>query len=422
MPEAKTPLGVATSADEAHAIGRFLPPGLDGLRRMLQETVASYSRDLDLMAASDRWRPGQSDPESYLPGDVPAMRATLAGSSLHLTAMVLRRLDVVRAMRTDLRDDLLELVEIHVACPMLVYEAAPFFVPGGLALAAASSDRPPAGLVDDLRLPFPMVWVVFGHDLELPDDMGWPEGTHFEVSPLVRDFAGPVIGAWRRNIAGALHDRDGALCGVAVFAGPGGVGLADEVVWTVSANPDPAMPPPQHLDRQRGALPGARSRALLAPVVENLALLVATTPWTDTPPELPGIGKPGSERWARSLQRAKARRALARGAGSGVRIVQAAPYRQDRPQASQSRQEGNGRPMPPHARRGHWRRSRVATRDAEGRIVGDVHGAHGTDWRYVGHWIPPTYIHPERAGGATQVWRLELPTGQSPEQPVDEAC
>ena len=76
--------------------------------------------------------------------------------------------------------------------------------------------------------------------------------------------------------------------------------------------------------------------------------------------------------------------------------------------------------MPPHARRGHWRRSRVATRDAEGRIVGDVHGAHGTDWRYVGHFIPPSFIHPERAGGATQVWRLELPTGQSPEQPDDE--
>lgn len=304
---------------------------------------------------------------------------------------------------------------------MLVYEAAPFFVPGALALAAAASDCPPAGLVDDLRLPFPMVWIVFGHDLELPLDMSWPEGTSFEIPARVRELAGPALGAWQRNIAGALHDRGGAICGVVVFAGEGGVGLADDVIWTVSANPDPAMPPPQHLDRQRGSLSGARSRALLAPVVENLAMLVATSPWTDTPPNVPGIGEPGSERWIRSLRRARARRLLDRGAGSGVRIVTAAASRPPggRPDG---RSAGSGRPMPPHARRGHWRRSRVATKDAEGRIVGDVHGTHGTDWRYVGHWIPPTYIHPERADAATQVWRIEMPTGRSPEPPDDETC
>ena len=75
--------------------------------------------------------------------------------------------------------------------------------------------------------------------------------------------------------------------------------------------------------------------------------------------------------------------------------------------------------MSPHARRGHWRRSRVATRDASGQIVGDVHGVHGTDWRYVGHWIAPTLVHPDRAMATTQVWRIEMPTGTSPEQPDD---
>ena len=274
----KTPLGTPTTPDEASAIGWFLPADLDGLRQMFGETVAACDRDITLMRAAQRWRPGQPDPDSYLPGDVPAMRATLAGTNLNVAAALLRRLGFDRATDPARYDDVVEVVESHVAASMLVYRAAPFFVPAGLALAAAASDRPPAGLVEDCRLPFESVWIVFGHDLELPVDMAWPTGTNFDIAPFVRELAAPAIGAWQRNIAGALNDRGGALCGVVVFAGPDGVGLADEVIWTVSANPDPAMPPPQHLDRQRGALIGARSRALLAPIVENLALLVATTP------------------------------------------------------------------------------------------------------------------------------------------------
>lgn len=413
----KTPLGTPTTPEEALDIGRLLPPGLDGLRKMFRSCVVRCDRDIALMRASDRWRPGQADPVAYLPGDVPAMRATLAGTNLNIAAALLRRLGFEAATSPELADDVLELVQLHVAAPMLVYEAAPFFVPAEVALAAAASDRPPAGLVEDLRLPFPAVWIVFDHDLELPADMAWPEGTHFGVTPFVREMAGSALGAWQRNMAGALHDRGGAICGVVVFAGADGVGLADEVVWTVSANPDPQMPPPQHLDRQRGSLPGARSRALLAPAIESLALLVSTTPWVDTDPRPPGIGEPGTQRWARSLQRSKARRALAQGAGSGVRIVQA---RATKPAGERSteRPAPSGREMPPHARRGHWRRSRVATRDAEGRIVGDVHGTHGVDWRYVGHWIPPTFINADRGGGATQVWRLELATKRSPDGPT----
>ena len=294
----KTALGTPTTPEEAYDIGRLLPPGLDGLRRLFRTCIERCDRDIALMRASDRWRPGQLDPEPYVPGDVPAMRATLAGTNLSVAAALLRRLGPERATSTELADDVLELVQLHVAAPMLVYEAAPSFVPAELALAVAASDRPPAGLVDDIRLPFPAVWIVFDHDLALPSDMAWPEGTPFGVAPLLRELAGPGLGAWQRSIAGGLHDRGGALCGVVVFAGADGVGLADEIVWTVSANPDPAMPPPQHLDRQRGSLPGARSRALLAPSIENLALLVAT-PWVDTPPRAPGIGEPGTERWAR---------------------------------------------------------------------------------------------------------------------------
>jgi len=421
--EPKTPLGTPRTADEALEIGRFLPAGLDGLRLAFNQVVQACDRDIKLMRASQRWRPGQADPESYVPGDVPAMRATLAGTNLNVAAAVLRKLGPTRATGPELAGDAIELVELHVAAPMLVYQAAPFFVSGELALAASASDRPPAGLVDDLCLPFPSVWIVFGHDLELPADMAWPAKTNFDIAPFVREMAGPAVGAWQRNIAGALHDRGGALCGVVVFAGPDGVGLADEVIWTVSANPDPGMPPPQDLDRQRGALVGARSRSLLAPIIDNLALLVATTPWVDTPAVVPGIGTPGSERWVRSLERSKAQRALLGGAGSGVRVVEVrsaarAPARGE-PHDHAGAGAGAGREVSPHARRGHWRRSRVATRGPDGQIVGDVHGEHGTDWRYVGHWIAPTLIHPDRAGGVMQVWRLEQPIERSAERPEE---
>ncbi len=167
----KTPLGTPTTPDEAHAVGRFLPPGLDGLRQMFRQTLERCDRDIIHMRASERWRPGQDDPASYLPGDVPAMRAILAGTNLNLTASLLRKLGLARATDPGRIEDVLEVVEMHVACPMLVYQAAPFFVPAELALAAAASDSPPAGLVEDLRLAFPAVWVVFGHDLELPADM-----------------------------------------------------------------------------------------------------------------------------------------------------------------------------------------------------------------------------------------------------------
>ena len=405
----RTPLGAPTTPEEAQAAIRFLPDDPRDFDQVLIQTFERSRRDLELMAAFDRWMPGQLDPSSYVPGDVPAMRATMSVTDLQIAGAI-REISTVRERKTERTAEMAELAPMHFVEPMLVYRAAPFFVAGELALAAGASDRPPAELVEDVRLPFPSVWIVFGHDLELPAEMSWPPHTSFEVHPLLEALAGPLIGAWKRNIAGALHDRGGVICGVVVFAGKGGVGLADEILWTVAANPDPDMPPPRHLDRQRGTVVGARSRALLSPVVENLALLVATSPWTDTPPTVPGIGEPGTGRWHRSLQRAKARRLLDAGAGSGVRIVRVAHHAGVGQRSEPAGSQEAHRQMPPHARRGHWRRSRVATRDAAGRLVGNVHGTHGTDWHYVGHWIPPTYIHAERADACTQVWRIEMPS------------
>lgn len=52
-----------------------------------------------------------------------------------------------------------------------------------------------------------------------------------------------------------------------------------------------------------------------------------------------------------------------------------------------------GRKLPPHIRSAHWHRFRVATRDAEGKIIGSRSGEKDVDWHYDLKWIPPTPVN-----------------------------
>lgn len=49
--------------------------------------------------------------------------------------------------------------------------------------------------------------------------------------------------------------------------------------------------------------------------------------------------------------------------------------------------------LPPHIRRAHWHRVRVATRDPSGHIVGNRYGEHGVDWDYQMRWFPPAPVN-----------------------------
>jgi hypothetical protein len=65
-------------------------------------------------------------------------------------------------------------------------------------------------------------------------------------------------------------------------------------------------------------------------------------------------------------------------------------------------------------RSGHWRGVRVATRDANGAIVGNAHGEHGVDWHYEPRFVADVFIHPELADqAAPQVWKLQVPVSES---------
>lgn len=55
------------------------------------------------------------------------------------------------------------------------------------------------------------------------------------------------------------------------------------------------------------------------------------------------------------------------------------------------------RVVPPHIRRAHWHRVRIATRDTAGRITGSTSGVQGVDWEYQLRWYPPTPVNTDEA-------------------------
>mgnify|MGYP000709090896 CR=1 FL=1 len=62
--------------------------------------------------------------------------------------------------------------------------------------------------------------------------------------------------------------------------------------------------------------------------------------------------------------------------------------------------------LPPHIRAAHFQRVRIATRDKNGQIVGDVHGVPETDWHYELRWIPPTPVNVDDNGPQRTIRRV----------------
>ncbi|MHB1592782.1 MAG: hypothetical protein ACYCO9_00410 [Streptosporangiaceae bacterium] len=63
------------------------------------------------------------------------------------------------------------------------------------------------------------------------------------------------------------------------------------------------------------------------------------------------------------------------------------------PASSPAGPGSSGWRLPPHIRRAHWHRVRVATRDQAGNITGNCGGVQGTDWHYEMRWFPPTPVN-----------------------------
>jgi hypothetical protein len=71
---------------------------------------------------------------------------------------------------------------------------------------------------------------------------------------------------------------------------------------------------------------------------------------------------------------------------------------------------GGGWRLPPHIRKAHWHRVRVAERNASGVVVGSRTGEQGVDWHYEVRWYPPTPVNADEQG-VDPVVRAVAPAG-----------
>lgn len=377
------------------------------LARLTTPTTAAdiAERDMKLMAATGRWRPGTDDPDELVPGDVPIIRsiplATLVGDWVEAT----RRWQMATGSQ---RDRLSQSAVALGAQVGALTAGALHYIDAATAVGILDSTPPEPDDLDGLRLPADATLVAFGRELPIPIDDGvwpssWVDGTM--PSPRTGSPWGP-LGAEE-----ALLARGGALAGAVLFNHPDTGTFADMVAWLVSINPDPNHP--QELfrkDRQRTVMIASRQKMIWRHLADNLAATVGWMDWTRPDPlDLPDHN---SRQWRKAIKRSQFRKREPHGAAADVNVIDVPANQPPTATTASGTGEASGRTTSTHLRTGHWRRVRVAERDDTGTIVGDTRTApeeRDGQWRYEGRWIAPTVVNPGHTRPAAQVWRL--PTG-----------
>jgi len=132
-------------------------------------------------------------------------------------------------------------------------------------------------------------------------------------------------------------------------------------------------------------------------IVHAAAALISWGDWRQPDPYT--LPPEGTREHRKTIRSSAARKAITRGQTAAVNIAYLRPRNQPAPTPREPADGDTGKKASPkaHLRRTHWRRSRVATRDTAGDIVGDVHGTQGADWHYVRHLIPAGVVNPTGA-------------------------
>ncbi len=139
----------------------------------IQRALDCLTRDEQLRTASGRWVPGHPDPDQFVPGDVAAVRVG-AGKPILLSGWRAdphgNRLRVFFQFSDLLQHQLkaLDLLDLTAAVPN--------FLPTAAALGVLASRPPDPQLLQELRLPFERIFVLFGVDPQLADPASppWP--------------------------------------------------------------------------------------------------------------------------------------------------------------------------------------------------------------------------------------------------------
>lgn len=336
----------------------------EGWRHVASEVsaiAASVARDVHIAYASGRWKPGDDDPESYVPGDSVALRAFALVSDFQWLGQLQ---DVLADPSADPRDRLESAFRTRVILDdaRMLYDAVPHFLDADITAGILASRPPGPDVLGELRLPHRRVAVFFGRVFEIPPEQcDWPPEWDRTV-----DLAGrPQRG---RTILGELRARGGGIEAAVLTEAPGG-GLADEIMWVVSTEPDPDRPNGLARDRLRSLVWGQRSRSALASVAENLAAAVAWGEWREARPiTLPD--DPANRAWRRAVRRGEFRRREPHGGAGGVRVLDLARCPVAQPRTAPGAVASAGRASPvTHLRRAHWRLQPVGAGGAERRLT-----------------------------------------------------
>lgn len=282
--------------------------------------------------------------------------------------------------------------------------AVPYLLDPASASIFINSRPPEAAAIADLQLPFDHVLLILGAPFQFAARSAWWDEEWVEAAAeearLLRAAGGAVgMSPDEVDTFSKLYERGGRVHGV-LFSSDGGGGLSDDIVWLLGVNASDKGP-------SACILHGRISDSHLSPLIHNLAAAVAWGPWKAPDPEVAALMVGEAKAITAAAKKGATRRKARHADLHGVHVVDLGRAGSARP--ANEAGLATGRTVIPHLRRGHWRSSRVATRDDAGAVIGDVHGEHGLDWHYEGRFIAPTVVNAGAGEPRPTVYRIPEP-------------
>lgn len=254
----------------------------------------------------------------------------------------------------------------------VLFDSVPYLVPSFDADLIFKSTPPDPELVDQVRLPFDRVLVLFTHPLRFGPESGW-----LVVNEEIRDFDRGAMEGMGIDAPDDEADyrgwptKGGALVGMLLT--DDGDGVSDWVGWLIATAADDGGLEEPVIEF------GRRSLASFGPIGGHVACLVSWGQWSPPPePRFADI-EPGSKEERKLVRTGKFARAARSGSVDGVHVLHLKTKWTviSNDEDGEDDSEATGRTVRPHLRRGHWRSVRVGPRD---------------NFRYEPRWIAPTIV------------------------------
>ncbi|MGI5165626.1 hypothetical protein ACQEU3_14820 [Spirillospora sp. CA-253888] len=361
-----------------------------------QACAGDLERDVTLIRAADRLTaPWQPLPAFPAPGDAIALRywykVAALGSWSQYSDYLETDAEEAQVPSTQSARDAMAQAAVGLA------SAVPFWLPSGQAYGYADSEPLRAQDLEEIRLPFPQVFVAAADPLRLPA-VDEPDA---ETQAMLGELDAVVMESLRKQgeqwtvlthqdapldynlwnkvppLSCMLTVRGARVEGLLLLGDTMGR-LSDDFAWCL------AIPSDAGGVHARVVVPAKRSRTAWSSVVENFAAACAWADWHEADS---GLGEIASAREARQAAGMPSFRKLyGRGGAGGVRVLNVKRTGGD----ARAKSAPTGRTLAPHVRRGHWRRQH--------------HGPEGSLIKRVR--IAPVLVNASKGDLAPRVYRL----------------